>query len=438
MKVFDKVPKGHRLCVVATNVAETSLTIPGIRYVIDCGRSKQRDYDLKTGVQKYRVKWVSKASADQRAGRAGRTGPGHCYRLFSSAIFEADFPQFGEPEMLRMPIEGLVLQMKAMGLSKISNFPFPTAIPDSSLQKGLKTLQNIGALDTKEEITKLGEQMSLFPLHPRHAKMLLIANQNQCLPLIIALVATMSVNQALLESNNVPQLDAQADVLQLLSAFAAFSFESTRDLCENLGLRYKQMLEAKSLRDQLANLVAKFYKPDAVTSTTNMLLKPLDVPNSVQVSTIKQIVAAAYIDLIAIRQQLVSPNEESAKIGVKQVTRVPYISSEGPISYLGTTVMRTAPDLVVYQQLNSTETTIRILPLTSVTMHQLALLAQGTALISYSKPLGGAYAPRQLPNGNRQIFVVPHYQNTASNFNGFDLPPQKLVQKRINNKWVNI
>lgn len=106
LKVFEEAPEGSRMCVLATNVAETSLTIPGIRYVVDCGRSKERNFDKVTGVQSFDIGWVSKASASQRAGRSGRTGPGHCYKLYSSAIYERDFSEFAEAEILRMPIEG--------------------------------------------------------------------------------------------------------------------------------------------------------------------------------------------------------------------------------------------------------------------------------------------------------------------------------------------
>ena len=106
LKVFEAAPEGSRLVVLATNVAETSLTIPGIRYVFDCGRSKERKYDKTTGVQSFEVSWISKASANQRAGRAGRVGPGHCYRLYSSAVYERDFEEHAQPEILRMPIEG--------------------------------------------------------------------------------------------------------------------------------------------------------------------------------------------------------------------------------------------------------------------------------------------------------------------------------------------
>jgi ATP-dependent RNA helicase DHX37/DHR1 len=119
LRVFGDPPAGHRLVVVATNVAETSLTIPGIRYVVDCGRAKERTYERGSGMSKFEVNWISKASADQRAGRAGRVGPGHCYRLYSSAMFNDHFPQHAPPEIESAPIEGVVLQMKAMGIEKV-------------------------------------------------------------------------------------------------------------------------------------------------------------------------------------------------------------------------------------------------------------------------------------------------------------------------------
>ncbi|POI24267.1 hypothetical protein CIB84_011983 [Bambusicola thoracicus] len=117
-KVFRPPPPGTRLCVVATNVAETSLTIPGIKYVVDCGKVKKRFYDKITGVSSFRVTWISQASANQRAGRAGRTEPGHCYRLYSSAVF-MDFEKFSAPEITKRPVEDLILQMKALNIEKV-------------------------------------------------------------------------------------------------------------------------------------------------------------------------------------------------------------------------------------------------------------------------------------------------------------------------------
>ena len=102
------------MIVVATNVAETSLTIPNVRYVVDCGRSKEKLYDTKLQVSKFAIQWISRASAEQRTGRAGRTGPGQCYRLYSSALF-SKMDEFSDPEILKAPLDQTVLQLKAIG-----------------------------------------------------------------------------------------------------------------------------------------------------------------------------------------------------------------------------------------------------------------------------------------------------------------------------------
>ena len=225
MKVFEPPPAGTRLVVVATNVAETSLTIPGIRYVIDCGRAKevrqsymlglcrsssyegfQRKYNLANGIQSFQISWISKASAAQRSGRAGRTGPGHCYRLYSSAVFENYFDQFSQPEILRVPIEGVVLQMKCMHLDAVANFPFPTPPDRQSLRQAEKILMYLGALQALPNVagntvSDLGRTMSLFPLSPRFSKMLTSSRRHGCLPYAIAIVAAMSVGEPFLRED---------------------------------------------------------------------------------------------------------------------------------------------------------------------------------------------------------------------------------------------
>ncbi|KAL3922228.1 MAG: hypothetical protein SGILL_002316, partial [Bacillariaceae sp.] len=125
-KVFAPIPENDRLIVIATNIAETSITIPGISYVVDTGRQKCRNYSSGTGVASYDVMWISKAAADQRAGRAGRTGPGHCYRLYSSSLYARHMDEFALPEVLTRPLEDVVLAMKSMKISDVSAFPFPT------------------------------------------------------------------------------------------------------------------------------------------------------------------------------------------------------------------------------------------------------------------------------------------------------------------------
>lgn len=161
LKIFLDPPEGARLIVVATNIAETSLTIPGIRYVVDCGKVKERVYDSQSGMQNFRVNWTSKASSDQRAGRAGRMGVGHCYRIFSSNVFSNYFGDFGVPEIQRVPIDGVVLQMKSMGIVNVVGFPFPTPPEKQSLVSAEKLLLSLDALkrDSKMEITDLGRKM---------------------------------------------------------------------------------------------------------------------------------------------------------------------------------------------------------------------------------------------------------------------------------------
>ncbi|KAG6910680.1 hypothetical protein DXG01_008724 [Tephrocybe rancida] len=220
MRVFEPPPPGSRLVVVSTNVAETSLTIPNIRYVVDCGRAKERRYDVRNGIQAFVVNWISKASAAQRAGRAGRTGPGHCYRLFSSALFEHHFDQFSLPEMNRMPIEGVVLQMKSMHIDAVVNFPFPTPPERSALHTAEKVLTHLGALSTPKlpgakselvggQITDLGKTMSLFPLSPRFSRMLVNGQQHGCLPYVVAIVSALSVGDPFLHDEGLAVEDRE-------------------------------------------------------------------------------------------------------------------------------------------------------------------------------------------------------------------------------------
>ncbi|PSS14702.1 ATP-dependent RNA helicase [Actinidia chinensis var. chinensis] len=122
LRVFEEIKEGERLVVVATNVAETSLTIPGIKYVVDTGREKVKNYNSSNGMETYEIQWISKASAAQRAGRAGRTGPGHCYRLYSSSVFNNIFLDFSSAEISKIPVDGVVLLMKSIGVHKVISF----------------------------------------------------------------------------------------------------------------------------------------------------------------------------------------------------------------------------------------------------------------------------------------------------------------------------
>ncbi|KAG9440164.1 hypothetical protein H6P81_020329 [Aristolochia fimbriata] len=177
LQVFDNVSEGKRLVVVATNVAETSLTIPGIKYVVDTGREKVKNYNYTNGMATYEVQWISKASAAQRAGRAGRTGPGHCYRLYSSALFNNHFSDFSSAEITTIPVDGVVLQLKSMGIHKVANFPFPTPPKTEAVKDAENCLEALEALDKEGRLTAIGEAMAKFPMSPRHSRMLLTVFQ---------------------------------------------------------------------------------------------------------------------------------------------------------------------------------------------------------------------------------------------------------------------
>ena len=193
LRVFEPPPEGTRLIILATNVAETSITIPGVRYVIDCGRSKVKKYDPRTGVQSFEIGWISKASALQRMGRAGRTGPGHCYRLYSSAVYEAQFADHTPPEMATAPMESVVLQIKSMQIpGGVTNFPFPSPPEAAEIVRAENLLASLGALDIDGRITNIGRALSLYPISPRFARMLVIGHQNGCDILTTALVAALA------------------------------------------------------------------------------------------------------------------------------------------------------------------------------------------------------------------------------------------------------
>ncbi|KYQ89362.1 DEAD/DEAH box helicase [Tieghemostelium lacteum] len=345
MRVFQKPPLGSRLVVVATNLAETSLTIPNISYVVDTGRVKSRQYNKENsaGISSFQVSWTSKASADQRAGRAGRTGPGHCYRIYSSAVYNDHFEQFSKPEILLIPIDGMVLQMKSMGIQKITGFPFPTPPSETDLKLALKTLYHLGALTQKFDITPLGEKMSQFPVTPRFSKMLLLGQQHQCLKYIIAIVSILTVKDPFIkeyyekddvednpieeDDDKLTQQEAEeikkqkeqekrkirnqmrqahkrwvhkdSDLLTILKVVGAYdyqyrkSFKTIDKFCSDNFLNCKSMSEIHQLRNQLITIVR------SITSYSDEQDENFKPPTDTQEIFIKQVVTGGLIDQIA-------------------------------------------------------------------------------------------------------------------------------------------
>lgn len=500
MRVFEPPPEGSRLVILATNVAETSLTIPGIRYVFDCGRSKERRYDRLTGVQSFEVGWISKASASQRSGRAGRTGPGHCYRLYSSAVYERDFQEFSDPELLRMPIEGVVLQLKAMNLQHVINFPFPTPPEKQSLVKAERLLTYLSAIKEGGNVSQIGQTMSIFPLSPRFARILLVGHLHDCLPYTIAMVSGLSAAEVFLtESQAIPQiavkeaeegedepirtnadviaetqqanvrraynavhkafcsLDDKSDAIKLLQVVGEFAYEPTEGWSESHFVRYKILKEIQQLRQQLTDLLRTNIPAFASLSFQDKL----PPPTPKQVTALKQMVAAGFIDQVAIRADKTPTPPDMGYHKPRRAIDVPYlpltpldvprdaepseravfIHPGSPLAHLSPAE---CPDYVVYAYLQRGQpggatgehkAKTRMHALTDVTGGQVAALAKGTPLLSYGKPIKEV-ASRE--GGKvREVYVVPYLRAEGTVGMGWPLPARKVTQRRVAGKgWV--
>ena len=486
LRVFEPPPNGSRLIVLATNVAETSLTIPGIRYVFDCGRAKEQKYDQVTGVQSFEVGWISKASASQRAGRAGRTGPGHCYRLYSSAVYERDFAEHAEPEILRMPVEGVVLQLKSMDLEHVVNFPFPTPPDRHSLVKAEKLLTYLGAISSSGKITPVGRELSIYPLSPRFSKMLVIGNQHGCMPYTIAMVSALVVPDIFIPEIQLelspPLRDAdaiystadrladtyreqrkrdynkahrafsknspQSDAIKALSALCAYAYTSDPDtFTKEMFLSPKALIEAAHLRQQLSTIVINNH-PSGLPPNYEARLPE---PSIKQVKALQQILAAAFIDQIAIRADA-APSPPELPRNPSRAIDVPYLplfrSHQGraddlvdmsvfvhPSSVLAHRSPKDLPEYVVYLHLQrGTPATIegakkprtRMHALCSVTGKQIAALAKDTPLLEHSKPIGKIV---EIDGGKRECWVVPELVGDKGG-RRWPLPAQKVLQSR--------
>ena len=185
-------PHSSRRIVLATNVAETSLTVPGIRYVIDTGFARISRYSHRSKVQRLPIERVSQASADQRKGRCGRVSAGICIRLYSEEDF-ADRHPFTEPEIQRTNLASVILQMKLLGLGDIGDFPFIDPPDNRLIKDGYRVLEEIGAVDGDRRVTRLGRQLSRLPVDPRIGRMLLAAAHHHCLTEVLVIAAALSV-----------------------------------------------------------------------------------------------------------------------------------------------------------------------------------------------------------------------------------------------------
>lgn len=185
-------PHQRRRIVLATNVAETSVTVPGISCVVDPGTARISRYSNRTKVQRLPIEAISQASAEQRKGRCGRIGPGVCVRLYSESDFIAR-PEFTEPEILRTNLASVILQMKALRLGDVERFPFIERPTARMIRDGYHTLHELGAVDAHNELTDLGRDLARLPIDPRLGRMVLQADREHCLAEVLVIAAALSI-----------------------------------------------------------------------------------------------------------------------------------------------------------------------------------------------------------------------------------------------------
>ena len=478
-KVFAPVPDDTRLIVVATNIAETSITIPGISYVVDSGRQKCRNFHAGTGVASYDVMWISKAAADQRAGRAGRTGPGHCYRLYSSSVYSRYLDDFALPEVLTRPLEDVVLAMKAMDVSNVTSFPFPTPPEQSQINAAVKLLTNLGCVDVSRveeqggdgKITSLGQAVAKLPLGVRYGKMLLVAAQANVLDYAIALVAVLSESTPFV--HHTEEVDKEADksdpkledldevdrnqlsrqekelkkemkskwnhdggdVLAALKAVGAYAYAgrgaggsseklACRQFCEENGLHLVVMQRIAKMRLHLCKL-AKGRLPHAggVAAETGKYLPSMPPPKRLQEGLLRQAIASGLLDNVARRAPPGAIGQEFSGI-----PRSAYICGNSKLKEPlfidnNSTMHSKRPEWVCFDSIvrktrkdGTTVATIqRVTPLDA---DWLATLCQGSNLMTLGSPLATP-VPRYIKEKDSIQCAV----ETKFGGHGWEIPP---------------
>ncbi|KAG5733668.1 Pre-mRNA-splicing factor ATP-dependent RNA helicase-like protein cdc28, partial [Termitomyces sp. T112] len=196
-KIFEPTPEGARKVVLATNIAETSITIDGVVFVIDPGFVKQNSYNPRTGMSSLVVVPCSRASANQRAGRAGRVGPGKAFRLYTKWAFSNELEANTVPEIQRTNLGMVVLLLKSLGINDLIGFEFISPPPGETLMRALELLYALGALNDRGELTKLGRRMAEFPVDPMLSKAIISSEKYSCTDEVLTIISMLSESGSL-------------------------------------------------------------------------------------------------------------------------------------------------------------------------------------------------------------------------------------------------
>ncbi len=263
-------PAGKRRIVLATNVAETSLTVPRIRYVVDTGTARIKRYSYRNKVEMLRVEPISQAAARQRAGRCGRVAHGVCIRLYSEEEF-AKRPAFTDPELLRSSLASVILRAKSLGLGEVDSFPFLDPPGARAIADGYALLAELGAVDEQRELSSVGKELAALPLDPRIARMLVAARGERCLEQVRIIAAALSVQdprerpvdrQAAADERHARFADERSDFLAFLKMAQLFEEKMEKQARENF-LSIPRMREWRDVDAQLERMLRELQWQDS-------------------------------------------------------------------------------------------------------------------------------------------------------------------------------
>ncbi len=288
-RVFQRI--GQRRVVLATNVAETSLTIPGIVYVVDSGVARVNRYNTRTGVSQLLVEEVSRASADQRKGRCGRTQNGVCFRMYEEADYNAR-PAHTDPEIKRISLAGVILRMKTLRLGDIEKFPFLDAPQVRAITDGYRVLEELGAIDERGDLTQIGHQLGALPLDPRLGRMILGGREENALREVVIIASALGLQDPRDRPQAVQQKadeahrkfrDEGSDFVGYLKLWQfyqdtrkASSRRQLQKACRDNFLNYNRMREWDDIHEQVVRVMKEFgFSPNAQPASGDQIHRAL-------------------------------------------------------------------------------------------------------------------------------------------------------------------
>lgn len=270
-RIFDPAPPGSRKVVLATNIAETSITIDGIFYVVDPGFVKQNAYDPKLGMDSLVVVPISRASAQQRAGRAGRTGPGKCFRLYTQQAFESEMLPTTIPEIQRQNLANTILLLKASGINDLLHFGFMDPPPNNTMLTALEELYALSALDDEGLLTRLGRKMADFPVEPSLAKALVYSVDLGCSDEMLTIVSMLNIQtvfyrpkekQSQADQKKAKFHDPSGDHLTMLNVYNSWKLSGFSNAwCFENFIQARGVRRAKEVREQLMKMMQRYRHP---------------------------------------------------------------------------------------------------------------------------------------------------------------------------------